>query len=215
MGGGAWPGRGERQLPGGLLSLPTLALWALLSGAPAPAPLWLTLDVANPETLGRHRLLHLEDVVGPDRRTDIPGLPKAEAVVLFSTRPDGCVGGLGPDEPKPSGLCAAVAARLEDLSRRGVLVVGVLLATREEAAADLARVRRAAVPFPVTFDVHDLARQALGLEGPGQFVIISSEGLNIRVPGASKAGDDVQVTRHLELVRKTVLAALGRDEEEP
>lgn len=184
----------------------------LSAAGPGPAPLWLTLDVVNPETVGRHRLLHLEDVVGPDRRSDIPGLPAASAVVLFSARPEACAPPAGP-EAATAGLCAQVAAKLGDLTRRGVLVVGVLLATREEAAAGISGVRRAALPFPVTFDVHGLARQALGLEGPGEFVIISADGLNIPVAGASKAGDPVQAARHLEQVRTTLLATLGRDEE--
>lgn len=179
--------------------------WLLLALAAPPAPLWLTFDVANPQTVGGHRILHLEDVVGPKRRRDIPGLPSAEAALVFSVQPEGC-GASG-------GLCARVAQLTAAARARGALVVGVVLASREEAVAAARSVREGRHPFPVTFDTHGLARKALALDGPGVFVVIDAEGVNKGRRRASMAGEPAQVERDLEAVRTTLLAALGDRED--
>lgn len=181
------------------------ALLALtLLAAPSPAPLWLTLDVANPPQFGGHRLLSLEDVIGPRRRDDIPGLPRPSAVLLFSVTPEGCSG---------TGLCAEVARRTAEARARGALVIAVVLASKEQAAAARAEVRRAGHPLVVTFDVHNLVRDALRLDVPATFYVIDAEGMNTARIQASKAGDPAQARRTIEQVRTVLLAATGPDEE--
>ena len=181
-----------------------IALLLALAGAQL-APLSLTFDVANPQTLGGHRILHLEDVVGPKRRRDVPDLPAAEAVLLFSVQPDGC-GASG-------GLCAQVAEITEEARQRGALVIGVILASREQAVSAAPAVRQGRHPFPVTFDTHGLARRTLALDGPGVFVVIDSEGVNKARRRASLGGEPAQIARDLAAVRTTLLAALGDRED--
>lgn len=177
----------------------------VLASAPGPSPgLALTFDLVNPNTVGGHRLLSLEDVLGARRRTDIPGLPAAQALLVFSVTPAGC---------GPTGLCARIATLTEEARARGALVLGVILASKEEAGAALGAVRRAQHPFPVAFDVHGLARKAFAFEGPAIFTVIDGKGVNVLQTRPSNAGDPAQVARTLEQLRTTLLTALGRDEE--
>ena len=172
-------------------------------GGPQRPPDWLTFDIINPETVGRHRILHLEDMVGPRRRDDIPSLPQPKAVLLFTARPSEC-GALG--------RCAEVADATKAVRARGVLVLAVLLGTREEAAAARAEVRRAHHPFGVTFDVHGLIGRGLALETPGVFVIMNDEGLNVGRWTPSNAGDRAEAARQLQQVRTTLLTLIDKDE---
>lgn len=177
---------------------------AVLAGPSDPGPLWLTLDVANPEVVGGHRLLSLADAVGPRRRDDIPGLPAGQALLAFSVTPEGC---------GATGLCARVASITTAARARGALVVAVVLATKEQAASAAADVRAAGHPLVVTFDVHGLVREAFGFDRPGLFWVMDDKGVNTARARTSKAGDPAQVSRTLEQVRTALLTALGPDEE--
>lgn len=188
--------------------LPLLAVCLLTGAAPnaelSPG-LGLTVDLVNPDTAGGHRLLSLEDVIGEGRRTDIPRLPSAEALLVFSVTPSGC---------GATGLCAEVAKRTAEARERGAMVLGVILASKEEAAAATTKVRAARHPFPLTFDVHGLVRKAFAFEGPTILSVIDAKGVNILKARPSKAGDPAQVARALEQARDALLVALGRDEED-
>lgn len=187
------------------MALGVAALVLALGAAGLPeGPAWLTLDVANPEVVGGHRLVNVADVVGPDRLDDIPGLPAAEALLAFSVTPQGC---------GSTGLCAQVAELTAEARKRGALVVAVVLATEEQAAAARPEVRRARHPILVTFDVHRLVRTSFGFEGPGAFYVMDAKGVNTARLTTSKAGDPAQVARALEQVRTALLTALGPDEE--
>lgn len=177
---------------------------ALALAASTPDPLWLTLDVENPEVTGGHRLLNLSDVVGAERRADIPKLPRARALLVFTVTPGAC---------GRTGLCAMIAERTEAARARGALVVAVVLATEEQAGAARAEVRAARHPIVVTFDVHQLVRRAFEFVQPGEFFVMDGKGVNTSRFSSSKAGDPAQVARTLEQVRTALLTALGPDEE--
>lgn len=156
-----------------------MATWLLLGLVGAQVPLWVTFDVANPSTVGGHRVLHLEDVVGPDQRRDIPGLPIATAVLVFSVRAEDCAA---------QGFCAAIAEWSAKLRGAGVLVVAVVPTERDRADALRARMATVPHPFAVSVDPYGVVSTLVGLERPGTFVLIDGKGRSRRwTPGAGRA----------------------------
>ncbi len=178
-------------------------LSAFLLSAP---PSFLTLDVVNPASIGGHRLLTLDDVLGPRRRSDIPDLPAADALLIFSVTPQNCMA---------QGVCERVGRLTEAARAQGALVVGVILATKEQAGVAAVQVQRAQHPFPVAFDVHGLARRAFQFEGPGVFSVIDAKGMNVATVRPSKAGGPARVAQSFEQVRMILLKALGNKEHRP
>jgi hypothetical protein len=185
-----------------------LAAFLALALASPVAPRWLVFDLVDPAVAGGHRLLHLEDVVGPGRRADIPGLPAARAVLLVSLAPEDCV--------SPSaGLCAELAALTASAREAGGLVVGVVLSTREGSAAARAKVRTASPPFPVTLDLHRVARHALGFERPGQVILVDGGGVGRRLDPIPADRASEARARALEALRGAFDEAVRGDDERP
>jgi len=166
------------------------------------APLWVTFDVLNPRTLGGHRILHLQDVVGPRARDDVPGLVRPRAVLIFSATLDQCEKGT---------LCQA-AQQLAEI--KGGLVVGVVLAERENAAQAKREIPRFEYSFPLTVDSFGVLAQALKLDRPGVFLVVNSIGEIVRLVPPTEGTDRSVQERFLLEVKETFLDALRRDDEE-
>ncbi|MEM7676512.1 MAG: hypothetical protein AAF449_10960 [Myxococcota bacterium] len=148
--------------------------------------MWRTLDIADRAQLGGHRILHLEDVVGPGQRTDIPGLAPANAVLLFSVRAEDC---------RRTGPCIDVAHWTASARQSGGLVVGVVLTDRDEGETVRARLATMKAPIPLAVDPHGVVRSLAKLTPPGTFVLIDSQGESRRwTPSAGRAtvSDDVR-----------------------
>ena len=184
---------------------PGAFVWAAaLLSAPAPSlGLWLTLEVQNPPALGGHRILHLEDLVGPSRLR-LPRLPRPEALLLFTTTADECA--------RPRGLCRRLEARTATLRARGVVVVAVVLTSRERVP--IARKTMAAIKTPIVLalDPHHHVERAFGLRGPGRFVVLDAAGVGQPVPGPRLRGG-VPLDRDLTRVMETLSLAVSRLED--
>jgi hypothetical protein len=174
-------------------------LCTVLLAAPTP---WLTLDIVNPASVGGHRLLTLDDVLGPRRRSDIANLPVADALLIFSVSAADCT---------ERGVCERVARFTEVARSQGALVIAVILASKEEAGAAAISVQRAQHPIAVTFDVHGLVRRAFDFEGPGVFSVIDGKGMNVATFRPSKAGGPARVAQSFEQIRVALLKALGNE----
>ena len=175
-------------------------------GGAREVPGWVTFEVLDPATLGGHGIRHLEDVIGPNQRRDVPGLPDARAMLIFTVRPEDCarVG---------AGLCHQVARATAEARKRGAVVLGVIQAERETAGRVRAVAAVAGHPFPVTVDTHGVARRFLGLDGPGLFLVVHSDlrGVRVAAPAAVEASE--RRSRHLDDVQRALAEALRRDEE--
>ncbi len=171
-------------------------LFGLLAANPGDGalPLWVTFDIINPESVGGHRILHLEDVIGPEHRRDVPGLPSPTAVLLFSVGPADCVS---------DGLCAEVAAWSAGARKEGALVVAVVLTERERADAARTRLASAEHPLTIAVDPHGAVSALAGLQTPGTFIVVDSAGRSRR--WAPEPGKAQVSSRALEQIR----AALG------
>jgi hypothetical protein len=176
-------------------------LLSLLIGA-EKAPLWVTFDVLNPRALGGHRILHLEDVVGPRARSDVPGLVRPRAVLIFSATLEQCGKGT---------LCQA-AEKLASLP--GALVVGVVLAERETVLRAKREIPRFEYSFPLTVDAYGVVGQALRLDRPGVFLVVNSNAEVARLVPPSEGTDQIVRDRFLAEVRATFQEALRQEEEE-
>jgi hypothetical protein len=166
------------------------------------APLWVTFDVLNPRTLGGHRILHLEDVVGPRARDDVPGLVRPRAVLIFSATLDQC----------GKGTLCQTAQQLAEI--KGGLVVGVVLAERENVLKAKREIPRFEYSFPLTVDSHGVLGQALKLDRPGVFLVVNSNAELERLVPPSEGSDRTVQDRFFAQVKSTYLNALKRDEEE-
>lgn len=176
----------------------------LLGLSAVPAPLWVTFDVANPASVGGHRILHLEDIVGPRARADVPGLPNPRAIVIASLRPGDC-------GAKPSPLCT----KLRQLSEiPWGLVLGVILASRQDADRVRRDLEQHEYPFPLTVDTHGVVARALDLDRPGVCLVLNSTAEVARMSPPSEGSDRASVERFMALVEGSFLAALRKNEEE-
>ncbi len=147
--------------------------------AGAPVPLWITFDVVNPAVVGGHRILHLEDVLGPDQRRDIPGLPVATAALLFSVRPTDCNG---------ARVCAEVSRWTRRARAAGGLVVAVVVTERDRGEAVRAQLAKVDLPIAISVDAHGVLTALGGLTPPGTFVVLDAKGRSRRwTPGAGRA----------------------------
>lgn len=177
---------------------------ALLIGAPEKAPLWVTFDVLNPERLGGHRILHLEDVVGPRAKDDIPGLSIPRAVLIGATTAGRC-------QNEAGSLCG----RMEQLAKipHG-LVIGVILADREGAPAARRAMLETEYSFPLTVDSYGVVGQALALDRPGVCLVVYSTGEAVRLVPPPDGSDRSIRERFAARVETAFREALRRDEEE-
>jgi hypothetical protein len=192
------------------------ALWCALSLSPAvptagasrgaarPMTLATTFQILNPGSVGGHRILHLEDVIGPRRRSDVPGLPSARAVLVFTTGREAC-GAVG--------LCAEVERLTAPLRQAGALVVAVALVRREESAALVRDLSQRAPALPVALEEHGVVGRTLGLDRPGLFVILDHHGEPLPLPPPPDLSDGELRGRHLGELRRMLEAALERDDD--
>jgi hypothetical protein len=184
------------------------ALLALALASPV-APGWLVIELADPAALGGHRLLHLEDIVGTARRTDIPGLPQARAVALVSVDRAGCAA------PR-AGICGDLERYTGVARKAGAVVVAVVLAGREDAGRAAGEIVAASWPFPVTVDPHRVARHALGFDGPGQVVLVEADGSSRRLEPIPDAASGQEARgRRLEALRQALEAAARGEGDDP
>jgi hypothetical protein len=164
------------------------ALLATAPGGAAPESVRpIGLDILNPSVAG-HRVLHLEDRVGPKARA-ADGREPARAALIVAT-------GLG------CALCETYPARLEALRRRlgdRALIVLLVLSKPAEAAAARARFEALEASHPVALDVWGLARRRLGLPAPTTAVVVRSDGSVSRFGPGPKALDAAEAA----LVRET------------
>lgn len=183
-----------------------LALALVLWAAPeASRGLWLTLEVTNPSALGGHRILHVEDLVGPDRLS-LPRLPRPEAVLLFTTTVEECA--------RAGGLCRRVEARTSELRARGGLIVAVVLTTRERAPIARRAMAVVKIPIVLALDPHHHVERAFGVRGPGRFVVLDSEGVAQRVGAGSRSRAGSPADRDLARAVEALSFAMSRIEEE-
>ena len=161
-------------------------------------PLWLTFEVANRRALGGHGILHLEDVIGPDQRRDIPRLPQASAVLLFSARSRDC---------GAKGFCADIADWTRLARQAGGLVVAVILTEADRADQVRSQMATSELPIAIAIDAYGVGSAVAGLDQPGTFVLIDSKGASRRwTPRAGRA----RVTgRTLDRVRAAFDDAAG------
>jgi hypothetical protein len=143
--------------------LPSMLVVAVLSGAaggPEELPP-LVLEVANPRQSGR-RLLHTQDLIGPSART-VGAAKSVRALLLVALDGRGRVPGVPPD------VLARVAKEIAD--KRGALVGVVLGGIERDSAFDPER-----SAFLITSDPHGLARRRLKWVGPGEAIVVRSDG---------------------------------------
>ena len=142
----------------------TLALSSI--SAPPATVVRVAFDVVNARQIGR-RIIHLEDVIGPTSRKIGRDAP-AKAVLIVATATEDC------DE------CAGHWQRLTQVAdkaaRLGGLVVALVLSGAESSAAVREKYVWSAAPFIIALDTHRIVRQRLGLTGPGNALVIRSDG---------------------------------------
>lgn len=136
-----------------------LALLVVAAPVPRAMPK-LTLEVQNPRSTGRH-LLALEDVVGPEARA-LAGPGRAMLVVILT-----------PFLRQPFGTDLAKLSALAEANPGG-LVVGIVASAPPGSSE--ARLDPEGQRFLVLADPHGLAKQRLGVVGPGQVLVIRSDG---------------------------------------
>lgn len=190
-------------------ALVLLSLAAQTGGERVPG--WVTFDVANPRTLGGHRILHLEDVVGPRTRDDVPGLPAPKVVLIFTAAPSDCPGLKA--ERRGRDLCEDIARFATAKWAKGSLVVGLVLAEEESAGGARARLLRSDYPYPMSVDEHGLVRRALNADRPGVVLVVDSrlEGVRLSPPARMEgAARD----RYLGEIRVALERALEREKED-
>lgn len=166
------------------------------------APAWLTFDVLNPEASGKHRILHLDDLLAA--RADIPELPPGRSILLLTTTLDAC----SPRRPP----CSELATIAQETKALGGLVLALLLDPAETLARARKEVPGAHHPFPVIQDTHGIVRHALHIDRPGEIVVINSGGKFVRFSQPSDSWSDGQ--RKLSEAKKVFLSALRRDKED-
>ena len=168
---------------------------------PASEGLWLTLEVQNPASLGGHHILHVEDLVGPDR-VEIPGLPRPAALLLFTTTAEDCA--------DPRGLCRRVREQTEAVRKRGALVVAVVLTARERVPIVREKMAAVRTPIVLALDPHHHVERAFGLRGPGRFLVLDADGVSQRVSVGSMLNQGVVLERDLVRVVEATSYAMAR-----
>jgi hypothetical protein len=175
----------------------------LLSAAPGKseqAPTWLTFDVLNSEASGKHRILHLGDLLSS--RSDIPDLPTARGVMIYATTFDQC----------SNGACLEIAGIVRETAPLGGLVLVLLLDPAENLSRPRKEIPAARYAFPVIQDTHGIVRDALGLDRPGEIVVINSDAKIVRFSPASDSRAESE--RKLSEAKKVFVGALRRDKED-
>ena len=170
--------------------------WFVAWAMAAQTPLWVTFDVANPQVTGGHRILHLEDVLGPNQRSDIPRLPRAPAALIFSVRPDDC---------RDEGLCRDVARWTAVARKTGGLVIALVLTEREQAETIRSQLSTSGLPIVLAVDPDGVVSGLAGLQQPGTFSIIDGKGKTRRwtpAPGRVNVA-----ARALEQIRAAFIQA--------
>lgn len=178
------------------------SLWLSLVAADGEAPQWLTFDVLNPVASGKHRILHLDDLLSS--RAGVPDLPAARGILLYATTLDDC--------SSREGACRELAAIAQETRALGGLVLALLMDPPEALPRARREVPGAHHPFPVIQDTHGIVRHALQLDRPGEIVVINSDGKFVRFSQPSDSVEDVQ--RKLTEAKKVFLGALRRDKED-
>lgn len=182
-----------------------LAFALMLNAAPdrgdqGLAPLWLTFDVLNSEASGKHRILHLGDLLSA--RSDIPDLPAARGVLIYATTFEAC----------GQGACANLAVIAKETAPLGGLLLVLLLDPAENLARPRKEIPAARHPFPVIQDTHGIVRSALGLDRPGEIVVINSDAKIVRFTPVSDSTQESD--RKLDEAKKVFVGALRRDKED-
>lgn len=188
-----------------------LVLLSLAAQTPERVPGWITFDVANPAALGGHRILHLEDVVGPRARKDVPGLPAPKVVLIFTADREDCPG--GPKASQRSDLCGRMARLATSKAAKGSLVVGVVLSKAETASVDRGSLLRSDYPYPVTVDEHGLIRRGLRADRPGVILVVDSSLGGLRLVPPSRATGEAR-DRYMGEIRSALRRALEREKED-
>lgn len=146
------------------LLLAVLAL-AVTEGGPERVPN-LAVDVLNSAQV-RRSILHFEDVIGPKARTVGPNVP-ARAVLVVSVPLDQCK------------TCEedfdALSAALEKARPLGGMIVVLVMTRPQGAARARAQYVGSARPFPIALDAWGIAQRRLGIQSPGQHLVIRSDG---------------------------------------
>ena len=162
----------------------------LLAAAPARAEPpeavpTLALEVANPRRTGR-KILHFEDLVGPRAR---PVARPVSALLIVALAP-GTRQAVGAELPTLAEAARGIAAQ-------GGLVVGLLMAG--VTAPDDPPIDAEAQPFVVVRDEYGLGKRRLGLVGPGQALVIRSDGrvAGLFGPGPGALARAVETTQAL------------------
>jgi hypothetical protein len=162
----------------------------LLAAAPAHADPpeavpTLALEVANPRRTGR-KILHFEDLVGARAR---PVARPVSALLIVALAP-GTRQAVGSELPLLAEAARGIAAQ-------GGLVVGLLVAG--VTAPDDPPIDAEAQPFVVVRDEYGLGKRRLGLVGPGQALVIRSDGrvAGLFGPGAGALARAVETTQAL------------------
>jgi hypothetical protein len=181
-------------------------LFALILAAAPPgeevAPMWLTFDVLNPEAAGKHRILHLDDLLST--RAEIPELPAARGILIYSTTLEACA--------PTRGACSSLATIARETRALGGLVLALLLDPPEVLPRARKEVPSAHFPFPVIQDTHAIVRHALRMDRPGEIVVINSDGKFVRFSQPSDSAEEIQ--RKLSEAKKVFDGALRRDKED-
>lgn len=148
----------------------------------------LALEVANPRRTGR-KILHVEDLIGPRAR---PVARPVSALLIVALAP-GTRQAVGAELPALAEATAAIVAQ-------GGLVVGLLVAGA--TAPDDPPLDAEAQPFVVVRDDYGLGKRRLGLVGPGQALVVRSDGRVAGVFGPGPGGVARAVEATLALLKE-------------
>lgn len=172
-------------------------------GAEETAPSWITFDVLNPDEVGRHRILHLEDLLRL-RKVEVGDLPSARAVLVVAVALDDCA--------RADGLCTKLAPLAEEARPLGGLIVAVLMESTQNLARARNEISAKRRPFVIAQDGHGITRHALRLVRSGDMIVINSVGRFVRFSQPSETPKDLD--RKLDEVSKGFRQALARDKED-
>ncbi len=179
-----------------------ISLGWLLAGqgqfAAEPVPSSVTFWVLNPKTTGGHRVLHLEDIIGKNRPASMTHLPKPHVMVLLFVAQEGV-------RARDGGRWADALKGLGEASgSRGMVITVVLASSRGERPGLPADGTR-----PVVWDRFGIVAHAFGVQGPGEALILGSEGLMER-HRLFALGDEAARARFVTRVRQRTQRRLAR-----
>lgn len=166
------------------------------------APTDLVFEVTNPQALGGHRLFHVEDFVGPNRRATALLGREIKAVGMISVRPEDC------SQPA-SGWCGRLAPLAKSLRDQGVLVVALVSVSRKRVTSVQTELSLAKWPFVVALDPFAWSRTVLGWTKPGAFIVFDRDGVNTRSSPSSDSFDARAPERRLDGFRRAIAQALS------